>query len=197
MAMPEPAVETKKTTTPDINIIPGSGVEDGALPSKEALAGAAVYDGKVLPTEATPKAMKAGLGGLDDKGKLQLKASQLNVIVDDQWDEARLRGEIQMAREGRADLQVKGAVPPAEMSDVNSDPATKLDKQAATPGVIPASAVAVDIPGVTIAGEPAVAVTGASGGAVPKSHGPTATPGGAAAKSSPPHSPAPGQPARK
>ena len=146
--------------------IPGSSVEDNAGPSKEALAGAAVYDGKVLPTEATPKAVKAGGAALDEKSRLIAKALQLLVEVDDKWDEARLRGEIQFAREGRADLQVKGAIPPAEICAVDYDPATKADKQGKIPGVV--APQTVDIPGVTIAGQPAVAIAGPTGGAVAK-----------------------------
>ena len=134
-------------------------------PSKENIAGAAMDDkGNVLPTEATPKAVKGGAGGLDEKGRLRAKASQLNILVDDKWDEARLRGEIQMARQGRADLQVKGAVPPGEWGDVDFDPATKADKLGKLPGLTPIEPV--KIPGVTIAGEPAVAMPGAVGGAV-------------------------------
>lgn len=58
----------------------------------------------------------------------EAKAIELHVAVDPEWDEDRLRAEIQIAREGRADLQVKGAVPPGEMSDPNYDSATKSDK---------------------------------------------------------------------
>lgn len=152
-------------------IIPGTGVEgkDGETgPSKEAIMGAAVYDGKVLSTEATPKAIKAGVVAGDEKAQLVVKANQLGITVDDKWDANRLRGEIQFSREGRADLQVKGAVPPGEIADVNFDPATKADKQGKMqPGVI--APEPVEIPGVTIAGEPAVSVSGPTGGAVAKS----------------------------
>ncbi len=99
-----------------------------AGPSKAAAAGEAVADdGSKLQTEATPKAVKSKVT-LDPKTILIAKALELNIEVDEDWDEARLQGEIQMAREGRADLQVKGAVPPAEMSDPDYDPATKADK---------------------------------------------------------------------
>ncbi len=101
---------------------------DADGPSKEAASGAPVSDdGKKLETEPTPKAAKSGLI-LDEKTMLQAKALELHVEVDPEWDEERLKGEIQIAREGRPDLQVKGAVPPAEMSDENYDPATKQDK---------------------------------------------------------------------
>lgn len=97
-------------------------------PSKEAASGAPVSDeGDKLQTEPTPKALKSGLL-LDEKTMLQAKAIELHVEVDPEWDEDRLRAEIQIAREGRADLQVKGAVPPAEMGDKNYDSATKQDK---------------------------------------------------------------------
>lgn len=97
-------------------------------PSKEAASGAPVSDdGAKLKTEATPKAVRSGVV-LDEKTLLQAKAIELHIEVDPEWDEARLRAEIQIAREGRADLQVKGAVPPAEMGDPNYDSATKADK---------------------------------------------------------------------
>lgn len=97
-------------------------------PSPAAAAGAPVADdGTQLKTEETPKASKAGVV-IDAKTRLIITAEELNIEVDEDWDEARLRAEIQMAREGRADLQVKGAVPPAEMADVDYDPATKGDK---------------------------------------------------------------------
>lgn len=104
-----------------------SGADVGG-PSKEAAAGLPVTDdGEELATEATPKAKKAGVI-LDEKTMLQAKAIELLIEVDPEWDEDRLRSEIQVAREGRADLQVKGAVPKAEMADTNYDSATKADK---------------------------------------------------------------------
>lgn len=81
----------------------------------------------MLATEDTPKATKAGVI-IDAKTRLIIAAEELGIEVDDQWDEARLRAEIQLAREGRADLQVKGAVPPAEYADVDYDPATAANK---------------------------------------------------------------------
>lgn len=114
-----------------IDITPGT----NAGPSKAAAAGEPVSDeGDKLKTEDTPKAKKAGLV-LDEKTLLQAKAIELNIEVDEDWDEDRLRAEIQMAREGRADLQVKGAVPPAEYADLDYDPATKNDK-GGTPVII-------------------------------------------------------------
>lgn len=101
---------------------------DADGPSKEAAAGAPVSDeGEQLDTEPTPKALKSGVV-LDEKTMLQAKAIELHVEVDPDWDEDRLRAEIQIAREGRADLQVKGAVPPAEYGDKDYDSATKQDK---------------------------------------------------------------------
>lgn len=98
-------------------------------PSKVAASGAPVADdGTALKTEATPKAVKSGVV-LDAKTLLQAKAIELHVEVDPDWDEDRLRAEIQIAREGRADLQVKGAIPPAEMGKVGYDSATKADKE--------------------------------------------------------------------
>lgn len=114
------------------------GTNDG--PSKEAALGAPMSDeGKRLKVEATPKAVhSASLPFIDEKIRLIVKAEELNIVVDPDWDEARLRGEIQQAREGRADLQVKGAVPDAEASKVNSDPATQKDKQGDFPVVLTA-----------------------------------------------------------
>lgn len=101
---------------------------DADGPSKEAASGAPVSDdGETLETEPTPKSIKSGVV-LDEKTLLQAKAIELHVEVDPEWDEDRLRAEIQIAREGRADLQVKGAVPPAEYGDKNYDSATKQDK---------------------------------------------------------------------
>ena len=101
---------------------------DADGPSKEAAAGAPVSDeGDKLQTEPTPKALKSGVV-LDEKTMLQAKAIELLIEVDPEWDEDRLRAEIQIAREGRADLQVKGAVPPAEMGKEDYDSATKKDK---------------------------------------------------------------------
>jgi len=97
-------------------------------PSPAAAAGAPVADdGTQMTTEPTPKAVKSGVV-LDEKTLLQAKAIELHVEVDPDWDETRLRAEIQMAREGRADLQVKGAVPGPDMGDANFDPATRQDK---------------------------------------------------------------------
>lgn len=114
-------------------IIPGT--NDG--PSKEASSGAAMTDdGSKLKTEATPKAVHSGDAvNTDEKASLIQTATELNILVDDSWDVWRLRGEIQMAREGRADLQVKGAVPPKEYGNVDYDQATKADK-AGTPVIL-------------------------------------------------------------
>lgn len=55
---------------------------------------------------------------------LLVEAEHMGIYVDPKWDDARLRAELQMSREGRADLQVKGAVPPAEWGSVGYDTAT-------------------------------------------------------------------------
>lgn len=112
-------------TAQGVDIQPGNAAQPTAL----AASGAPVSDeGTKLATEATPKAVKAGIPDLDPIVRLTITAQELNIAIDPEWDEDRLRGEIQMAREGRADLQVKGAVPPAEYSDPDYDPATKADK---------------------------------------------------------------------
>ena len=108
-------------------------LEPAEGPSKEAQTGAPMSDdGKKLQTEATPKAVKSKVV-LDEHTMLVAKALELLIEVDEDWDDARLRSEIQQAREGRADLQVKGAIPDAAMSDPNYDAATKKDKEPEIP----------------------------------------------------------------
>lgn len=115
--------EAKAESGPDLAPILNEG------PSAEAALGAPVSDeGEKLKSEATPKSIRSGLPSLDAKTRLIITAQELNVDVDEDWDEDRLRGEIQMAREGRGDLQVKGAVPPKEYSDENFDPMTRQSK---------------------------------------------------------------------
>jgi hypothetical protein len=107
--------------------------EDVEGPSDVAKSGAPMSDeGKELQTEATPKAVKSKVL-LDEHTLLQAKALELLIEVDEDWDDNRLRAEIQQAREGRADLQAKGAIPPAEMGNVNYDAATKKDKEPEIP----------------------------------------------------------------
>lgn len=104
------------------------GTADG--PSEEAAKGVPVAgDGTKLKTEATPKAVESGFPDLNEKQRLMVTADVLHILVDPSWDENRIRAEIQQAREGRADLQVKGAVPPAEYGKVDFDPATAADKK--------------------------------------------------------------------
>ena len=104
-------------------------------PTIEAVAGVPfLSDGTRAKQEATPKSVHSGgvtiAGTGEDKDLIFLlrKCAELGILVDPKWDANRLRGEIQMALEGRADLQVKGAVPSAEMGDVDYDPATKKNK---------------------------------------------------------------------
>lgn len=119
---------TLKKNVDDAKQAQGVSGADVDGPSKEAASGAPVSDdGEKLQTEPTPKALKSGVL-LDEKTLLQAKAIELHVEVDSEWDEDRLRAEIQQAREGRADLQVKGAVPPAEYGKEDYDSATKKDK---------------------------------------------------------------------
>lgn len=99
-------------------------------------------DGNELATEETPKVVHETvtasgnreidnnvLPDMNERSPLVIKANELNIRVDPEWDDNRLRAEIQAAREGRADWQVKGAVPPAEYGDVNYDPQTQSDKK--------------------------------------------------------------------
>ncbi len=104
-------------------------------PSDAAKSGAPMSDdGSKLKQEATPKAVHSGAVPLKVAGEssdiiaLVKEALSLNILVDDKWDANRLRAEIQMAREGRADLQVKGAIPPSDMGAVDYDEATKGSK---------------------------------------------------------------------
>jgi hypothetical protein len=104
-------------------------------PSLEAAAGVPLLpDGSKAKREATPKAIHSGdvviSGTGADKELIFLlrKCGELGILIDPKWDANRLRGEIQMALEGRADLQVKGAVPSAEMGQEDYDPATRKHK---------------------------------------------------------------------
>lgn len=102
-------------------------------PSDAAKSGAPMTDdGKKLPTEATPKAAKSHVK-LDEHTMLVAKALELLIEVDEDWDDNRLRAEIQQAREGRADLQAKGAIPPAKTGAVDYDSATRADKEPEIP----------------------------------------------------------------
>lgn len=99
-------------------------------------------DGNELQTEETAKVVHETvtasgnrevdnnvLPDMNARSPLVIKANELNIRVDPEWDDNRLRAEIQAAREGRADWQVKGAIPPAEYGDVNYDPQTASDKK--------------------------------------------------------------------
>ena len=104
-------------------------------PSLEAAAGVPfLSDGTQAKREATPKAIHSGdvviTGTGADKELIFLlrKCGELGILIDPKWDANRLRGEIQMALEGRADLQVKGAVPSSGMGEEDYDPATKKHK---------------------------------------------------------------------
>lgn len=105
----------------------GDGKPGGTAPILAQTGAPVADDGTPLATEQTPKATKAKVE-LDVKTRLTITAEELNIEVDEDWDEDRLRAEIQMAREGRADLQVKGAVPPAEYGRVDYDEATRANK---------------------------------------------------------------------
>jgi hypothetical protein len=82
-------------------------------------------DGTPLKTEETPKAIHdsvtaAGpreitnnvIPDMAERSPLVIAANALGIKLDPDWSDARIAAEIQMATEGRADLQVKGAVPP-------------------------------------------------------------------------------------
>ena len=99
--------------------------------------------GNELATEETPKMVNqtvtaAGareytnnvLPDMSQRRPLVQEAETININVDPDWDDDRLRAEIEMARQGRADLQVKGAVPPAEFGRVDYDQATAQQKRA-------------------------------------------------------------------
>lgn len=108
---------------------------DAPGPSIEMAAGVPhLSDGSRATQEATPKAVHSGgvviTGTGDDKELIFLlrKCAEYGILVDPKWDAGRLRGEIQMALEGRADLQVKGAVPSSAMGEEDYDPATKRNK---------------------------------------------------------------------
>jgi hypothetical protein len=110
----------------------GDGTPGGSAPPLAQTGAPVADDGTPLKTEETPKATKAKVE-LDVKTRLTITAEELNIEVDEEWDEDRLRAEIQQAREGRADLQVKGAVPKPETAAVDYDPATRGDKEVKSP----------------------------------------------------------------
>jgi len=98
--------------------------------------------GNELKTEETPKVIHetvsaSGNREIDnniipdqnERPYLVRKANELNIRVDPEWDDNRLRGEIQAALEGRADWQVTGAIPPAEYGKVDYDAATQGEKR--------------------------------------------------------------------
>lgn len=98
--------------------------------------------GNELKTEETPKVIHetvsaSGNREIDNniipdqnaRPFLVRKANELNVRVDPEWSDDRLRAEIQAALEGRADWQVTGAVPPKEYGKVDFDAATQSEKR--------------------------------------------------------------------
>ena len=118
-----------------------------------------------LPTEATPKAIKGGgVGGLDEKARLVLKASQLNIIVDDKWDAGGSEAKSRWPEKAGPICRSRGPSRRRILPDVNYDPATKADKLGKQPGITPVEPI--KIAGVTIAGEPAVMVPAPASGAV-------------------------------
>lgn len=98
--------------------------------------------GNELKTEETPKVIHetvaaSGNREIDNniipdqnaRPFLVRKANELNIRVDPEWENDRLRAEIQAALEGRADWQVTGAVPPKEYGKVDFDAATQSEKR--------------------------------------------------------------------
>lgn len=136
------------------NVGPGPGNPDqrhtdprtltDAQPTRvEIVADKALDDkGKELKTEETPKVIHetvsaSGNREIDNniipdqnaRPYLVQKANELNIRVDPVWSEDRIRAEIQAALEGRADWQVKGAIPPKEYGKVDFDAATQGEKR--------------------------------------------------------------------
>ena len=111
--------------------------------SVEVIADTPVDDkGNELQTEETPKVIHETvsasgnreidnniLPSMTERSPLVIKASQLGIRLDPEWDDSRIRAEIQAALEGRADWQVKGAVPPSEYGDLDYDAATQAEKR--------------------------------------------------------------------
>ncbi len=98
--------------------------------------------GKELKTEETPKVIHETVSAsgnrevdnnilpdMNVRSPLVIKANELNIRVDNEWSEDRLRAEIQAALEGHADWQVTGAIPPAEYGKLDYDPATQGEKR--------------------------------------------------------------------
>lgn len=80
-------------------------------------------EGNKLSTEETPKVIHETrsaasreitnntLADMSDRDPLVIQAQTMGIYVDPSWSRDRLRREIHMAGLGRADLQVKGAIP--------------------------------------------------------------------------------------
>ncbi|RYG42976.1 hypothetical protein EON79_17880 [bacterium] len=133
--------------TNDIDFVkntgPGPGNPDQRVEDVEALtkgkpvpvpesfiAGPAIdADGNKMQTEETPKVIHETVSVatreitnnvIPDQNKrppLVIAAEAMGIMVDPDWSEDRLKAELQQSLEGRADLQVKGAVPKLTMSD--------------------------------------------------------------------------------
>lgn len=98
-------------------------------------------DGNEMKTEETPKVVHETVTASGNRevtnntipdqsqrSPLVIAAEAIGIMVDPSWDDNRLRGEMQMALEGRGDLQIKGAIPPKEMGDEGYDTSTRAAK---------------------------------------------------------------------
>lgn len=136
------------------NTEPGPGNPDQRVEDPKALtdsapvtepviiAGPAIdADGNKMKTEETPKVVHETVSAagsreitnntIPDMAKrrpLVIQAEAHGIYVDPDWSDDRIRGELQIALEGRADLQVKGAVPTAEMGKEDYDAQTRAVK---------------------------------------------------------------------
>lgn len=128
---------------PDQRVVdPKALTASAAVADPVVIAGPAIGDdGKKLKTEETPKVIHETVSAegareytnnvIPDQSKrspLVVQAEAYGIYVHPDWSDDRIRGELQMALEGRADLQVKGAVPPKDMGKEDYDAQTRAVK---------------------------------------------------------------------
>ena len=118
---------------PDQRVIdPKTLTEGKPVETPEAfIAGPAIdADGNKMKTEETPKVVHQTVSASgpreitnnvipdqNERSPLVIAAGSMGIMIDPSWDDQRILAEMQQAMEGRADLQVKGAVPKLTMSE--------------------------------------------------------------------------------
>lgn len=119
--------------SPDLRVIDPASLMDGDTQSGKR-------DEGRLPRAETPKIVHETVSAFSReitdnvipdmaaRAPLVRRAEEVGIHVDPSWEEKRIRAEIQMALEGRADLQVRGAVPPGKWGSLDYDAATAGQK---------------------------------------------------------------------